>query len=104
VALFRDRFGFIVRVSAERLEHVLRHPEMVGLEDLIGVALAEPARVVQSRSDPAVWLYYRGVEETLVGPKLLCVVVKHQARVSYLLTAYLTDRAKRGQRIWPSDA
>lgn len=104
MVLLRDRFGFIVRVSAERLEHVLRHPEMVGLEDRIGVALAEPDRVVQSRSDLAVWLYYRGVEETLVGSKLLCVVVKHEARISYLLTAYLTDRAKRGRRIWPSDA
>jgi hypothetical protein len=47
VKTFRDHEGF-VRLNEERLEHVLEHPEMIGLEDRIEETLKEPLQVIQS--------------------------------------------------------
>jgi len=58
--------------------------------------------VVQSLSDPQARLYYRFYFGTLVGNKYVCVVVKVTDTDAFVLTAYLTDRIKRGVRIWPS--
>lgn len=74
---------------------------MVGLTDALASTLPDPESVVLSRSDPHVRLYYRYHRETLVGGKHLCVVVKVDDEVAFAVTAYLTDRIKRGQRLWP---
>ena len=91
-----------VRLTNERLAHILEHPEMCGLEPALHEALANPERVVGSASDPAVRLYYRGQKQTAVGEKQLCVVVKILGMDAFVLTAYLTDRVKRGVTVWPS--
>ena len=39
---------------------------------------------------------------TMVGAKLICVVVKNDADGGFVLTGYLTDRIKKGLRIWPT--
>lgn len=101
--LVRDRFGRWVRVTEERLEHIREHPEMRGIEPLLSVALGDPARVVASLSDPWVWLYYRQIAHPSLHAKLLCVAVKGGWRDAFVLTAYLTNREKRGRRIWPLD-
>ena len=41
--ILRDYEGREVRLTDERLAHILEHPEMVGLEDAIGDTLARPA-------------------------------------------------------------
>ncbi len=61
----------------------------------------EPERVVQSISDPEVRLYYRFYFRTVIGGKFLCVVVKMGEAGAFVLTAYLTDRIKKGERLWP---
>ena len=48
-----------IRLTAERLAHILEHPEMAGMEQAIERTLSQPLRVVRSISDPAVSLYYR---------------------------------------------
>jgi hypothetical protein len=40
---------------------------------------------------------------TLVGDKYLCVAVKIRATDAFVLTAYLTDRVKRGVPLWPRE-
>ena len=40
-----------IRLTAERLAHILEHPEMNGLEAEIGIVLREPQIVRQSRTD-----------------------------------------------------
>ena len=75
---------------------------MVGLEQAIEDALAQPAAVVESFSDPQARLYYRFYVGTRVGDKYLCVVVKLLAGDAFVLTAYLTDKIKRGVQIWPT--
>lgn len=56
--------------------------------------------MIRSVSDEQTQLYYRVYSNTLVGEKLLCVVVKVLDQDAFILTAYLTDRVKRGEVLW----
>lgn len=64
--------------------------------------LQNPAEVRVSRSDAAVRLFYEFYSRTAVGDKWLCVVVKYLADDAFVITAYLTDKIKPGERIWPT--
>lgn len=70
------------------------------MEQAIEETINKPEQVVRSQSDDKAFLYYRFYEETLVGEKYLCVVVKEGPTDSFLLTAYLTDKIKNGEMIW----
>ena len=96
-----DFQGLEIRLTDERLGHILEHPEMVGMETAIEETLLQPTAVVQSLSDPEAHLYYRYYVGTMVGDKFLCVVVKVSADDAFVLTAYLTDRVKKGVQLWP---
>ena len=74
---------------------------MRGLEVAIEETLARPQQVIESISDPQVHLYYRYYIGTRVGNKLLCAVVKLKDADAFLLTAYLTDKIKKGVMLWP---
>jgi hypothetical protein len=99
--LLRDCQGLEVRLTDERLEHILEHPEMTRREAAIEHTLANPEQVIESLSNPEIRLYYRFYRGTVVGDKHLCVVVKITESDAFVLTAYLTDSVKRGWRIWP---
>jgi hypothetical protein len=101
--VIHDYQGVPVRLTDERLAHILGHPEMVGLAGAIEATLAHPERVVESLSDPQARLYYRFYVGTRVGDKYVCVVVKVFGEDAFVLTAYLTDRVKRGVQIWPKE-
>ena len=90
-----------VRLTDERLAHVLEHPEMAGTELAVEETLRSPQTVVQSFTDPQAQLYYRPYTHPRLGDKLICIVVKVQASDAFVLTAYLTDRAKKGVTLWP---
>jgi len=100
--LFHDFNGVAIRLTDERLGHILEHPEMTSMEGAIEETLRDPEKVVQSVSDPSVHLYYRFYFRTIVGGKFLCVVVKMGEHGAFVLTAYLTDRVKKGERLWPN--
>lgn len=95
-----DHRGLAVRLSEERLAHILDHPEMAGLDAAISETLKDPALVIQSISDEAARLYYRFYSGTRAGDKFLCVVVKVTVDDAFVLTAYLTDKPKRGTVLW----
>lgn len=99
--ILRDHEGLAIRLTDERLAHILEHPEMRGMERAIEETLLRPERVVESFSDPQARLYYRFYFGTIVSDKYLCVVVKARVADAFVLTAYLTDRIKRGVPIWP---
>jgi len=101
--VIHDYQGVSIRLTDERLAHILGHPEMEGLAGAIEEALRHPEKVVESLSDPEARLYYRFYVGTRVGDKWLCVVVKATGEDAFVLTAYLTDRAKRGVQIWPRE-
>lgn len=95
-----DHHRMPVRLTDERLSHILDHPEMSGMESAIAETLRKPESVIQSRSEAGARLYYRLYPGTQVGEKYLCIVVKVLQEDAFILTAYLTDRLKRGEVIW----
>lgn len=98
--ILKDYKGTSIRLTDERLKHILEHPEMRGLETAIKETLLEPESVVQSISDEEANLYYRFYVGTCVGGKHLCVVVKVFEEDAFILTAYLTDKVKKGDILW----
>jgi hypothetical protein len=101
--VLQDFQGLAIRLTDERLAHILEHPEMVGMEPAIEETLLRPERVVASYSDPDARLYYRFYVGTRVGDKYLCVIVKVMGDDAFVLTAYLTDKFKRGVQLWPRE-
>jgi hypothetical protein len=99
---FDDCFGRKVRLTDERLAHILGHPEMRSMEHEIERVLLQPALVRRSRSDDAVRLFYEFYAQTVAGNKWLCVVVKYEATDGFIITAYLTDKPKPGEDLWPT--
>ena len=95
-----DHKGLAVRLTDERRAHILDHPEMAGFGAAIAKTLKQPALVVQSISDEAARLYYRFYAPTRVGDKFVCVVVKVKPGDAFVLTAYLTDKPKKGTVLW----
>ena len=76
---------------------------MTEMEPAIEETLQDPEKVVRSMTDPNARLYYRVYFRTVVGGKFLCVVVKITDDTdAFVLTAYLTDRVKKGERLWPN--
>ena len=95
-----DYQGLAVRLTDERLAHILEHPEMADLQPAIVETLEHPALVIQSMSDEAARLYYRFYSATRIGDKFVCVVVKVEGSDAFVLTAYLTDKPKKGTVLW----
>lgn len=90
-----------VRLTEERLKHILRHPELSAMEGEIDVTLRNPEEVRRSRTDETVLLSYRYYTGTPIGDKWLCVVVKYLENDAFVLTAYFTDKIKKGEKVWP---
>jgi hypothetical protein len=99
--IIRDCFGHDVRLTDERLTHILQHVEMAGMENEIERVVQAPAEVRLSRSDDSVKLFYEFYARTHVGGKWLCVVVKYPTDDAFVITAYLTDTIKAGETVWP---
>lgn len=99
--VLKDYAGRDVRLTEERRQHILEHPEMANQEAALEETLREPQLVIQSRTDETATLSYRWCFGTRVGDKWLCVVVKYSEEDAFILTAYLTDKPKKGEQLWP---
>ena len=97
-----DYCGRAVRLTDERLRHILTHSEMTAMESEVQATLREPQKVIQSRTDESIALYYRYYSKTIVGDKWLCIVVKYMEDDAFVITAYLTDTVKQGEPLWPN--
>ena len=75
---------------------------MVKMEHALEETLRRPHLVIRSGMDASTNLSYRYYYGTLVGDKWLCVVVKYGIDDAFVLTAYLTDKPKKGEQLWPS--
>lgn len=74
---------------------------MKGMGMEVERVLRQPQLVRRSRSDTTVRLFYEFYARTLVGGKWLCVVVKYEEKDAFVVTAYLTDKPKTGEDLWP---
>ncbi|MDP2300932.1 MAG: hypothetical protein Q8N03_00740 [Ignavibacteria bacterium] len=99
--ILTDLFNNNIRFTEERYKHMKEfHPEMVGQLNKIKLTLKLPIVIIRSKSDSSVFLYYRFFENTLVGDKFLCVVVKLINNDYFILTSYFTDTVKKGEALW----
>ncbi len=95
VRRFTDEDGNEVRLTDERLRHILRkHPEMAIHLHRFAETLASPDAVSPSRSSLAVRLYYRLYPDLQGRNRYMCLVVKREPDYSFILTAYLDRRIK----------
>ena len=93
---FVDEAGNEVRLTDERLRHILRrHPEMARQLHRIAETLAEPDAITTSHSGPDVRLYYRLYPDLRGGRRYLCLVVKQMTDYSFILSGY-PDRKIKG--------
>ena len=88
--------GFLVHVSRGYREFIVtvKHPAMRERATEVQNVLQTPDEVRQSRSDPAVFLFYRAA---LPG-RWLCAVAKRLHDEGFLITTYPTDAIKEGER------
>jgi hypothetical protein len=97
----KDYSGRVIRLTAERWQHVTEHSEMVGEERKLRETLRNPYRVVTSRLDSSVHLYYRLYERSPIGRKYLMTAVKILSDDAFVITAFFTDELKGGKDVWP---
>lgn len=98
---FKDLHTRQIRLTSERQEHIeTDHPEMFGQLGRIQDTLMNPDVVIRSRTDPSVELFHRYYDITPVTEKYLCVVVKVLNDDLFIITAYFTDKIKRGEIVW----
>ncbi len=97
VRRFSDEHGNEVRLTDERLGHILRrHPEMAFQMHRFAETLASPDAVRPSRSGPMVQLYYRLYPDLRGRNRYICLVVKKETGYSFILTGYLARNIKGG--------
>lgn len=89
--------GKRVRVSESYWKFIItmKHPAILGKEELVKGAVSESDEVRRSRKDRSVYLYYKRFKKNFIG-----VVCKHLNGEGYIITAYITDRIKIGEIIW----
>jgi hypothetical protein len=80
--VIQDCFGHLVRLTNERLEHILEHVEMAGMDGEIERVLQAPTEVRLSRADDNVRLFYEFHAQPRVGGKWLCVVYQMMLSLS----------------------
>jgi hypothetical protein len=95
-----DVWGNSVSLTVERRTHLMEHPEMGANEPVLAVTLLEPDTVIRSRSDDSIRLFYRFYRQLTIGDKYHCVVVKYTESRVFIITAYFTDKIKRGEVLW----
>jgi hypothetical protein len=100
VQIFQDLNGRSIRLTEERLQHILKHSEMEGQIEKIAETLASPDAIISSKYDSSVHLYHKFYKETPVTSKLLLVAVKFLENDAFIITAFFTDKEKRGEKIW----
>jgi hypothetical protein len=101
MVLLEDCFGNRIKLTSERLLHILEHPEMLGMEAEIRKTLLDPSIVRKSSSAESVSLFYRFYAKKVLDGKWLCVVIKYRQAEAFVVTAYLTNEPKPGEEIWP---
>ena len=90
--------GINIRTTKEywKIITTTKHPSVAKYEKQAQQALKDPDEIRRSIQDLRVHLYYKNIGELYV-----CVVADHiNGDEGYIITAYLTDRIKEGERIY----
>lgn len=101
VVVYTDYEGRSIRLTNERKEHILEHVEMHGQLDRIRETLKSPELVIATNLDEAIHVYHRYYAQTPVTSKHLHVAVKLLEGDAFVVTAFFSNRVKKGTKIWP---
>jgi hypothetical protein len=90
--------SFRVHVTHSYWEFIVtvKHPVMRERATEVQDVLQTPDEVRRSRSDPAVFLFYRAK----VPGRWVCAVAKRLNEEGSLITTYPTDAIKERERVW----
>ena len=97
---FVDYLGRSVRLTQEREAHIFEHPEMANQMHRVQETLQKPELVVATLADETVQVYHRYYTQTPVTSKHLLVAVKQVKNDAFVLTAFFSNRRKRGRVLW----
>jgi len=75
----------------------LKHPEVANKLFLIKSTIKMPDSVRRSKTDKSVHLFYKKINGYWI-----CVVTKCSIKDGFIITAYITDKIKEGEKIWPN--
>jgi len=89
-----------VRLDEDRWKHILEHPEMANQLDKLKETLINPDEVRRSTYDTSVWLFHKLYTNTPITTKYLLVAIKVLNEEGFIVTAFFTDKMKRGKAIW----
>jgi len=91
--------NFRVRVTRSYWEYIVtvKHPVMTDREQDVKDTLQSPDEIRVSRSDPAVYLFYK----TKQANRWVYAAAKRLNGEGFLITTYPTHAIKEGTKIWP---
>jgi hypothetical protein len=90
--------NFTVRTTKQYWDAIstIKHPAMKGKVEIVKRTLQMPDEIRQSRSDDAVFLFYRAES----FQRWTCAVTKRVESDGFLITAYPSDSVKEGKQVW----
>ena len=99
--IFQDYQGTRVRLTDERLDHILEnHEDMENRIFAIREAVESPDAVIQSNSNSNALLYYRKYTDIQGNYIYVCVVVIMLEDDAFVASAYLRERIREGTVLW----
>ena len=90
----------VIRLDDYRWRHVLAHPEMDSQLSKVEETLVDPDEVRESVRSSSVWLFYKLYIKTSISRKYLLVAAQVLDGEGFIVTAFFTDKVKRGDLIW----
>mgnify|MGYP001620058210 FL=1 len=94
-----SKFGQRIRVTKRYWDYITgKHESIIGLEEEVKETLRNPVYVRLSKEDKKVYLYYAPYDKYF-----LCVVCRHLDGEGFIITAYLTDKIKKGVTVYEAD-
>ena len=101
--IYEDIYGRRIQLTDESWEHIVeKHDYMAAFREEMRETLREPDEIRRSLVDPERGrLYYKWYYGTIKGDKWVCVVVKMLTTEAFVMTAYVTSKIRRGERLWP---
>lgn len=98
--VLQDHKGRKIRLTEERWNHIVGHPEMVGQRERIVETLHAPDSIVATYSDERVHIYQRFYAQTSVTSKYMLVAVKFLEDDAFIVTAFYSRKVKKGELLW----
>ena len=92
--------GHMIRLTDERMKHILLHSEMKEFKSEIEDTIRNPQYIIQSMADKKVKHYLKFYITKQFSGKYLCVVVKFLEDDAFIITSYLIRELLKGEIIW----